>query len=170
MESKDRLGRGGRPTPKTSHIQHMVWKFEMSQKFGHIFLAKIALFHVSLVSRLAEKRAPKEVQKAKGSLEPGEENACFSEKSHLCFRGWQRIDGKPTPFYNDLNLQRRQQTCVEELELTASETLFRKCKKHVTQHASSYNILWGAQDVLWCFLNHQGDLASHGTFSRPRTV
>lgn len=64
-------------------------------------------FFVSLVSRLAEKRAPKEVQKAKGSLEPGKENAFFSEKSHLCFRGWQDVDGKSTPFYNDLNLQKK---------------------------------------------------------------
>ena len=70
-----------------------------------MFLAQIAF--VSLVSRLAEKRAPKEVQKAKGSLEPGEENACFSEKFHLCFRGWQDVDGKSTPFYNDLNLQKK---------------------------------------------------------------
>ena len=87
-------------------------------------LARIALFHVSLVFRLAEKRSPKEVQKAKGSPDPGEENASFSEKSSSMVRRlFFRVERTVNTCYNDLNRQRRHQTCAEELELTASEDL-----------------------------------------------
>ena len=114
-----------------------------------MFLANIALFHVALVSRLAEKRAPKEVQKAKGSLEPGEQNAFFSEKSGLCFRGWQDVDGKSTAFYNDLNIQKKAADLRRGIEADG----FRKAQMsfavnmnqtEFAQHESSYDdILWG---------------------------
>lgn len=100
------------PHPKNHHtsntwLQGMFGNLTWHKNVDTCFWQKLHCFMFLWSPGWLKSGLPKKCRRLKAVWNLVKRMPAFSEKFHLCFRGWQDVDGKSTPFYNDLNLQKK---------------------------------------------------------------